>query len=238
MKRSVWIFPVKVPAICTLILAACTLAVGQNRGGMPLGDARMYIGGVLSRAHVSGSLEYWGVCNFKELYPDFPKFRAVPSHEGSPVELLRDMFSVDPEMRVSQDADGKVRMIEEDIPHDLLNMKIHHLHFPAEYHGPDMAINVIMRNPDVIAFRMQHDIGPETDWSSSFGFPSDALVVSKPSVAGDLYDVTVEQALDYVLETFPGFWVYENCQNPRGGRTVYVGFFENVSSAVPVQVPQ
>jgi len=41
-------------------------------------------------------------------------------------------------------------------------------------------------------------------------------LVTSPSpgmshISGDLNNVTVRQALDHVLKTFPGFWVYENC---------------------------
>jgi hypothetical protein len=98
------------PIISTFMLGACLVA--QDRGGAPPGDGYKLIGGILSRAHASGSLEYWGVCNFKEFYPDFPKLQAVPDHEGSAVELLQERFSEDPEMRVSQDRDGKIRMVE------------------------------------------------------------------------------------------------------------------------------
>ena len=233
MKMSVLGILVKIAIICTFMLAACLL--GQDRGGAPPGDGRILIGGVFSKARASGSLEYWGVCNFKEFYPDFPKLRAVPDHEGSPVELLREMFSVDPKMTVSRDTDGKIRMIEEDVPSDLLDVKIHHLRFPVEYHGPNMAINVILRSPEVIAFRREHNIGPSADWGPLISFPSDAFAVDKPSVLGDLRDVTVGQALDYVLLAFHGFWLYENCQSPGGGRIVWFGFFENVPDAVLVE---
>jgi len=233
MKMSVLTTAVKLAIMCTFMLAPCL--VGQDRGGTPLGEARMQIGDVLSKAHASGSLEYWGVCNFKELYPDFPKLKRISVHEGSPVELLREMFSVDSEMRVSQDADGIIRMIEEDVPSDLLGVKIHHLRFPVEYHGPHMAINVIVHSSEVIAFRREHNIGPSAEWGPGFAYPSDAFAPDKPSVVGDLYDVTVKQALDYVLKTFHGFWLYENCKSPQGGRIVYIGFLENAPSTVPVQ---
>ena len=36
---------------------------------------------------------------------------------------------------------------------------------------------------------------------------------------GELDDVTVSQALDYVLDAFPGFWVYENCVKKEGERS-------------------
>jgi len=210
-------------------LASC---LGQERGGTPFGNGRTLIGGVFSRAHASGSLEYWGVCNFKEPYPDYPKLRALPNQEGSPVELLRATFSVDPEMKVSQDADGKIRMIEADVPSDLLDVKIHHLRFSAKYHGPAMAINDdILQSPEVVAFRKEHNLGPKSYWGPVKAFPSEAFANLKPIVSGDLYDVTVRQALDYVLRTFPGFWLYENCKSTEGGRDVYFSFFENEPSA-------
>lgn len=227
---------VKLASACVFVLAACL--VGQDRGGTSPGAGRTLVGRVLSKAHASGSLEYWGVCNFKEVYPDFPKLRAVPDRAGSPVELLREIFSADPEMRVTQDADGKIRMIEEDVPSDMLEVKIHHLRFTGEYHGPNAAIVTILNAPEVIAFRREHKIGPEADRGPGFGLPSEAFAPKKPKLFGDLYDVTVRQALDYILQTFQGFWLYENCKTLEGGRTMYLGFFENEPEAVPVQTPE
>ena len=210
------------------LLAPC---LGQERGGTPPGDGFILLGGVFSRAHASGSLEYWGVCDFKKYYPDFPKLRAVPEHEVSPVKLLQEMFSGDPEMTVSQDSDGKIRMVETDVPSDLLDVRIQHLRFPVKYHGPNMAVEVILHSPEVIAFRREHNIGPEADWGPDFVFPNDALAPNKHRVLGDLYYVTVKQALDYVLQTFQGFWLYENCKNPKVDRMVYITFLENAPSA-------
>jgi hypothetical protein len=223
MNMSVLITSIKLAITCAIMLATCLLA--QDRGGTPFGDGRILLGGVFSKAHASGSLQYWGVCNF---YPDFPKIRAVPDHEGSPVELLREMFSVDPEMRVNQDADGTIRMTEEDVPTDLLNLKIHELTWLAGFHGPNMAVRAILVNPEVIAFRKEHNLGPAPQWTTTFPLTSDALAPTKPSLIGSLHDVTVRQALDYLLQKFHGFWFYENCDNPDGGRIIHVGFLENV----------
>jgi hypothetical protein len=235
MNMSVLITSVKLSITCTIMLVTCLLA--QDRGGTPPGDGRILLGGVFSKAHASGSLEYRGVCNFRRFYPDFPKIRAVPNHEGSPVELLREMFSVDPEMRVSQDADGTIRMIEEDVPSDLLDLKIHQLTWLAGFHGPNMAITAIMKTPEVIAFRKDHNLGPAAEWTTSFSWTGDALASGKPSLTGSLHDVTVRQALDYLLQTFHGFWLYENCNNPEGGRLMHVEFLEDAplrsSSATP-----
>jgi hypothetical protein len=228
VKVSFFVNMIRLAITFTFMLTACS--IGQDRGGTPPGDGRMLIGGVFSKAQASGSLEYWGVCNFKELYPDFPKLRAVSSQEGqegSVLESLREMFSADPEMRVSRDTDGKIRMIEDDVPTDLLDVKIQHLKWLAGSHGPNMAVRAILISPEVIAFRREHDIGPESEWGTSVPATNDALAVNKPSVWGDLYGVTVRQALDYILATFQGFWLYENCKNPEGGRTIHLGFIEN-----------
>ncbi len=193
------------------------------------------IGGVLSKAHASGSLEYWGVCNYHEVYPDFPKLRSVSNRDGSPVELLREMFSVDPEMKVSQDADGKIRMIESDVPGDVLDVKLHFIRF-GEYHGPNAAVVEILHAPELRAFRKEHNIGPEAGMRPGFGYSSEAFAPEKPKVSGDLEDVTVRQALDYILQTFHGFWLYESCKTPEGGRTMYLGFFENEPDSTATQV--
>jgi hypothetical protein len=233
MRRSALIAFLKHAVTFALVLSP--YLGGQDRGGTSFGEVRTEIGDVLSRAHLSGSVEYWSGCDFRVTYPDFPKLRAIPNHDGPTLDLLRQMFSVDPEMVVSQDAGGRIRMIEKDVPGDLLNVKIHHLVFPPEYHGPNAAAIAILKTPEVIAFRKEHNIGPEAEWRPGAAFPSDAFATGKPSVRGDLHEVTVREALDYVLMTFPGFWFYENCQNPEGGRRVFVGFVENQPDPVLVQ---
>lgn len=195
---------------------------------------RTDVGRVLSRAHLSGSIEYRGACNYEVTYPDFPKILASPDHDGPAVDLLREMFSVDPEMTVSQDDYGRIRMIEKYVPTDLLDVRIQYLRFSTEYHGPNAAAITILRTPEVIAFQREHSIGPEAARGPGASFSHDAFDVHTPSVRGEFYDVTVRQALDYVLRTFPGFWFYENCQNPGGGRIVNIGFFENLPDAMLV----
>jgi hypothetical protein len=167
------------------LLASC---LGQDRGGTHPRVGGAVIGGVFSKAKASGSLEYWGVCDFKNYYPDFPKLREVQDRRGSPVELLREMFSADPEMRVSQDADGKIRMIEDDVPSDLLDVRIHHLQFTGKYHGSFFAVVTILKTPAVVAFRREHKIGPESDWGPGFSLSHSAFAPEVPKVVGDLYE--------------------------------------------------
>ena len=207
-----------------LLLLGCCFS--QDRGGTDPKVALPLIREVLSKAQVSGSLAYWGQCDWHRSYPDFPVLRAA-THSGSPTEVLQDMFAADPDMRVTQENGGKIRMVEKDAPTDLLEVKIHHLSFPTGlmHHGPHTALQTILMTPEVIAFRRAHSIGPLAELTRGFPVPGDCC--GGPSVSGDLDDVTVAQALDYVLQTFPGFWLYENCQDTRGERTVVFNFFGN-----------
>jgi len=216
---------VKIAIINAFLLVASSQ--GQDRGGTPPGDGYMYIGGVLSRAHMSGSLEYWGVCDFKDYYPNFPKLQALTSQEveDSPLGQLQKMFSIDPNMRVTEDDEKIIRMVETDVPSDLLDLRIPHLHFRTDYQGPNWAMQAILRAPEVMAFRREHNIGPEYDWQP--GFPVTGAIPNS-SVTGDLHDVTVREGLDYILKTYPGFWMYENCKTPTGGRIVYMQFVQNI----------
>ena len=233
MKIRVLATPARLAITSVFILTACML--GQDRGGTPFDDGDI-IADVFSKADASGSLEYWGVCNFKKPYPDFPKLKKISSHEGSPVELLREIFSGNPKMKVNQDADGKIRMVEEDVPTDLLDVKIDDVQFPIKYHGPNAAIFAIMQTSEVMAFRKEHNIGPPANVGDiAAEYLSEAHDPNKPRVHGSLHHVTVRQALDYVLGTFHGFWLYENCNNPNGGRIVFFDFFENDPNAARVQ---
>jgi hypothetical protein len=179
---------------------------------------------ILGKAGISGSLEYWGRCDFHRPYPDFPALSRPSSDSGSPIEVLQRVFANDPKMRVIQDPNGMIRMSETDVPTDLLKVKISHVSFKETERlgGPNNAMLLVLSTPEVKDYRKAHNIGPFADgWIR----PGDSA--SKQRVSGDLYAVTVKEALDYILRFYPGFWVYENCQNKDGkpGRTVFLNFF-------------
>ena len=229
-------------SFCRLLMASLLFLVGsclsQDRGGVDQTVAVPLVQKILSNAQLSGSLEYWGVCDVFKPRPEFPKLRPVSGHEGSAREVLQEVFADDTKMRVTQESDGKIRMVETDVPKDLLEVKLHHLSFPSNYHGPRMALNAILHTQEVRRFRMEHNIGPKTAWEEGFGLPGDAIAIHKPSVPGELNDVTVAQALDYVLQTFPGFWTYQNCHDPDGVRTVSFGFSDNLKPVSDASLPK
>jgi len=181
---------------------------------------------VLQSARVSGSLVY-SSCGFQSQVPDRVSIRSLPDYSGPPRDVLERMFRDHPKMRITEEP-GIIRMAESDIPTELLDFKIHHLSFgvfpPELSHGPGVAVMAIQANPEVMAFRKEHNIKPIDD---RFVGPGDASS-PQPVVTGELNDITVSQALDYILKTFPGFWIYENCVNEDGQRTVYFSFLKRI----------
>jgi hypothetical protein len=210
-----------------VLLAVC---VGQAGKGDDALLELLQIGRVLRAAHVSGALAY-SSCSFHKRVPDdLPPMRVLAHYSGPPVEVLMKMFADDPLMLVRQEKEGIIRMMERDIPTDLLNFKIHHLSFfPSDaaqsdpVHGPQMAVLAIEDNPEVKAFRRAHDIGPFADFRM---MPGNCCGGGRV-MHGELNDVTVSQALDYVLQTFPGFWIYENCAGEKGERSIYINLFDS-----------
>jgi hypothetical protein len=153
---------------------------------------------------------------------------------GSVREILQNMLAVNSKIRVTQDAAGMIRMVEADVPTDILEVKIHHISFPAStsisfdqsqetmyLQGPYWALTTILTTPEVTAFEKAHHVA---DGASRM--PGNALSrLKSPEVTGELNDVTVSQALDYVLKTFPGYWVYEDASCEDGSRRIRIEFY-------------
>jgi hypothetical protein len=215
--------------VLTIVLS--TGCRGKQRGGVRASVAEPIVMGVLINAHAGGSLEYWGRCELDHQLPDFPRLHAPGKKVDSPIQALREIFSEDPEMRVTQEPDGTIRMAETDVPQDLLDVRISHISFKSAYddtwglpYDARFAVAAILNTPEVQAFMKAHGISQPNEFILVNGGgqgppPPDARI------PGDLYNVTLSQAMDHVLRTFPGLWVYENCSSQIGTRVVYFKFF-------------
>ena len=143
-------------------------------------------------------------------------------------------------MQVMQESDGTIRMIETGVPTDLLNIRIRDIVFEGYGHSavynPNAALNFILSAPEVVAFMKLHDIGWPFAGEAAPGNPG-AWPPDLPHISGSLDNVTLSEALDRVLKTFPGVWVYENCpRSDKKNRVVYFRFFHlrKIGSGVPL----
>jgi len=217
-----WIVSYIATLIAALILI--TPCMGQDMAKADPALTTTLIGSVLSKAHASGSLVFHGQCQNRGGTWDLPAVSRPKHNDMTPVEMLREMFADDPKMHVRQDANGNIRMVETDVPRDLLEFKIVQVPFSSDsgIHAAGWALSQIMATPDVKNYMTVSKIGPVVPDFRLFIGP---LSPNAPKISGDLYFVTVAEALDYILKTYPGFWAYEECPGENGGRTVFFNFF-------------
>jgi hypothetical protein len=177
--------------------------------------------GVLQGANLSVSIGLAGRCNPTGL-PGFSQFRG-PFVSVSPLSALREV-AASAAMTVEEDANRRIRMTEVGMPNDLLNVRIKHVvfenHAHHDIHSPTLAAELILSAPEVRTFMEAHKIaapqliGPRAvPGNSSDDWPPDS-----PHISGSIDDVTVSEALDRVLASFPGgVLVYWNCPDMRYG---------------------
>jgi hypothetical protein len=183
----------------------------------------------LTRAGVSGSLEYTGKCGPDVLVPDMPPVREPqesPSLDA--VNILRSMFPADGRMAVFRESDGTIRAIEAGVRADILRVRISHISFNA-VSDPDQALHVVLSTPEVQSFMQNHHIGqPFNIYDPPLYTVLGRDMSPRPgmrSISSELNDVTLVDALDYILKTFPGFWLYQDCEGVDKRRIVYFGLF-------------
>ena len=216
--------------IASLALLFDIPAAGQQRQRVTesLDNAQLILN-VLASARVSGSLEYNGKCGPDVLVPDLSRVREPQEpYSQNPVETLRSMFSVDRGMAVSQESNGTIRVVEAGVPTDILDVRISHLSFDR-ISDPEQALSVVLGAPEVQSFIQTHGIGQpfNTHAAPLYALPgfNKSPAPGVRSISGGLNNVTLADALDYLLKTFPGFWLYQNCQSPDGQRVVHFGLF-------------
>ncbi len=217
------------PAIVMAALTLITSCTGQERAKVDPAMTAATIGRVLAKARVSGSLIYHGQCEDHGTSWDLPAVSSLKHYETNPVQTLRQMLADDAKMQVTQDTNGNIRMVETDVPRDLLNLRIVQVSFsPDMPNNPNIALTHILLTPDVKNYMTVNNIGPVSD-SYRLIVPSS---LNAPRISGDLYYVTVSEALDHILKTYPGFWAYEECEGKAGSRKVFFQFFPTVSQEV------
>lgn len=195
---------------------------------------------VLSKAKLSGSLEFSGNCNMLAFpgYPEFPQVHSAAAIAGPPLHSLRRIFAHEPAMRVTKDPDGRIRMVERGLSTDILNLRIHHISFDRDAYDPNVAAEYIMSAPEVTLFMKSHDI----HWPFGGGGVLNAIAgkipPTSPHISGSMDNITLSGAMDRVLKTFPGLWIYQNCpRSDKRPRIIYFKFYELQGNPHPVLIP-
>jgi hypothetical protein len=178
----------------------------------------------LDRAGLLGSLEISGVCDAKS----FPQFSQLGQKANNSIPtMLSEMLPSDHSFRVTQDPNGLIRVIEPDVAADFLKLRISHIAFEDSKHRPlfhaNHAMSAVLSTPEVVAFIRSNDIQRLPLLESAGG---DLPLSNSPHIGGTLDNVTVQEALDRILQTFPGVWLYEDCpQNQLRKHAFFLRFY-------------
>jgi hypothetical protein len=183
----------------------------------------------LDSTSLSGSLEMSEDCG-SERYPQFPQVGQGKS--DSTLTRLGEMLSSNSGVTVSQDSNGIIRIIGPDVPTDFLNVKISHITFEGDKHNAlfsaTYAMWIVLAAPEVVAFFKSHDIEKPSLFEFFSGDPFVTPPPDAPHISGSLDNVTVGEALDRILHSFPGVWFYGNCTpNEKHKRAIFVRFYRS-----------
>src|SRR5580700_2916961 len=146
-----WRWIVSYFVIIMAALALTTPCMGQDKAKVNPAMTADMIGRVLAKARASGSLVYHGQCQDRGETWDLPAVNSPKQRETNPVQILREMFADDSKMQVARDINGNIRMVETDVPRDLLDLRIVQVPFASDsrIHDPRVAVSQIMVTPDV-----------------------------------------------------------------------------------------
>jgi hypothetical protein len=205
----------------------CCLAQVEKRSDFKFVTPIASLLGSMKKANVSASLEFSGRCGFA----GWPRLRIPPTSDEPPLQVARETFADDPSLTVTREPDGTIRIIQSDVPTDLLSIKIAHLSRSYAY-DPAGLVEAILWAPEVARFRNTRGIHIPLGGGAVPGsnIPPDTHAVDS------MNDLTVSQVLDRVLKVFPGIWVYQDCLGDDGKtRSVRIQFFSSSSKGFAVE---
>lgn len=186
---------------------------------------------VLDKAAASASLEFSGSCEVDN-FPQFPVIHESGIKKNDPVEALREMFDTDT-VQVYRDQAGIIRIVEKGVQNDILDVRINRVSFENQNSGtqeaaytPNDALRKILHAPELEDFIRTHSIGWDFAESGLIRGVGSRRNAEAPHISGSLNSTRLSKALDYILDTFPGLWIYEDCPAHAGrARMVYFRFY-------------
>ncbi len=172
---------------------------------------------ILEENRRSGSLEYKGQCTSLGNITDSFKVSST-SPNRSPVDTLRQMLSANPSVSVKEEK-GIIRVIGGDVGAGVLNVKINEVTFQNQT-NPNEATAKLLGSPELKPYLESHHTEFVLTSGGIFSLPNGRQITAT------LKNVTLSQALDTIVRTFPGVWVYAECASKQGGARVSISFHQ------------
>jgi hypothetical protein len=171
----------------------------------------------------AASIYYTTVCGDVKNPLPFPKVEVQPpSKDNVGLTAIREIFSKDKNVRVSQDKSGMIRIAiaqgEHTVPqttvgkpqYALLQTRIHSIKLdPGERYTPSLAVLKITASKEFESAMHELNLGrPQTLFSIGVNQPEKGVPHLPPAIR----DMTLGEALDTVLKTFGGIILYPTCE--------------------------
>jgi hypothetical protein len=146
----------------------------------------------------------------------------APDKSKTGLAALKDIFRKESQVTVRQDRSGIARISIGNVSHELLNTRIHLVELtPRQRYNVEEAIWAIEQTSEVEAkvseLKLEY---PPTVFTARVLEPAAGL----PHLPMSLRNVTVDEALDRVAQTFGGLVKYGECVNQSGTRLIFIDF--------------
>jgi len=169
-------------------------------------------------------LDYRGACEASNSdVISFPTIKlSSPREEGSSLSKVTEMLRDNRGISVNEDAGGIIRIKVPGVSGAILQTKIAQITLDRdEQYDPNAAIWAILNTKEIQSAANQ----THTRLALSVGGLENIPSKGMPHLENSWKDVTVDQALDRVLRTFPGLVEYKECTRPNGDSLFNVRFY-------------
>ncbi|MGB9073363.1 MAG: hypothetical protein WCC22_12045 [Terriglobales bacterium] len=189
-------------------------------------EASFLLAGLLNKFGTSASFVYRSNCASADWHDDV-SVRLHIKYTESAVEALQKVFADEKTMLVTEEPGGMIRITDASVPQALLDVRMRRVYLTSRWgtgdvlYDPDDVAWAIIETPEVQAFMTTHDLHKPNAYSRLVPTPSPSL----PHMSGQMENLTVREALDRTLQTFPGLWSYTQCVNGEGRKLISIGFY-------------
>ena len=199
------------------LLGSSAAQVGSGQDFRPspkasLTNTENFVQEIFWLTHSSGSVTMSGTCMADGRADNQVVSDSLPHPPEGPFhsidEALTALSRVAPHLSWARDAKGVLRIRDDRVPDDVLRIHLQRVHFRGGVQ-PDEGIWDVLRSPEVRAYFQKNHIEDGLMYNPLAPTSKKGL----PRLKGDLRDVSVAEAFDYVVRFFPGWWIYKECPN-------------------------
>jgi len=170
---------------------------------------------------MSGSLTLSGACKETGVEKDVVSDPLPVPPQGPFSDLGEAITAVSqfsPHLTWIREASGLLRVRDDRASNDVLRIHLQKIHFKNDVNAND-AIREVLSAPEVRAYFEANHI---ENGSMPIGMMP-ASMKGFPRLSGELRDLTVAEALDYIMHFFHGLWIYSECEHDSHRRAMVRG---------------